>query len=87
MKRSHSYLLASLLLAVFLIASIQIAFASSPARVSSKLIPEDIPEPPANLTFGGKDMKTLYVTARTSLYTAPMETTGHRFGVAKANAE
>jgi gluconolactonase len=47
----------------------------------------ELPEPPANLTFGGKDMKTLYVTARTSLYTAPMETTGHRFGVGKAAAE
>lgn len=43
----------------------------------------EFPEPPANLTFGGKDMKTLYVTARTSLYTAPMEATGHRFGSAK----
>jgi gluconolactonase len=37
------------------------------------------PESPANVTFGGKDMKTLYVTARTSLYTAPMNITGHRF--------
>ncbi len=38
-----------------------------------------IPEPPANVTFGGADLKTLYVTARTSLYTAPMEAKGHRF--------
>lgn len=37
------------------------------------------PEGPANCTFGGKDMKTLYVTARTSLYTVRMEATGHRF--------
>jgi gluconolactonase len=37
------------------------------------------PERPANCTFGGKDMKTLYVTAQTSLYTAKMEATGHRF--------
>jgi gluconolactonase len=37
------------------------------------------PEGPSNCTFGGKDMKTLYVTARTSLYTARMEATGHRF--------
>jgi hypothetical protein len=29
-----------------------------------------IPESPANCTFGGKDMKTLFVTARTSLYAA-----------------
>ncbi|MGH7168712.1 MAG: SMP-30/gluconolactonase/LRE family protein [Gemmataceae bacterium] len=38
-----------------------------------------LPEQPANVTFGGKDLKTLYVTARTSLYTVPMEATGHRF--------
>jgi gluconolactonase len=37
------------------------------------------PEQPANVTFGGPDLKTLYVTARTSLYTVPMEATGHRF--------
>ena len=28
----------------------------------------DFPETPANLTFGGADLKTLYVTARTSVY-------------------
>jgi gluconolactonase len=38
------------------------------------------PEAPSNCTFGGPDLKTLYVTARTSLYTARMEATGHRFG-------
>jgi len=38
------------------------------------------PEQPSNATFGGADMKTLYVTARTSVYTAQMEVTGHRFG-------
>jgi gluconolactonase len=37
------------------------------------------PEAPANCTFGGKDRKTLFVTARTSLYTLPMEGVGHRF--------
>jgi gluconolactonase len=37
------------------------------------------PEGPANCTFGGKDMKTLFVTARTSLYAVRMEATGHRF--------
>jgi gluconolactonase len=35
-----------------------------------------IPEQPSNVTFGGKDMKTLYVTARTSLYAIPMEQAG-----------
>jgi gluconolactonase len=37
------------------------------------------PEQPANVKFGGKDMKTLYVTARTSLYAVPMEAVGHVF--------
>jgi gluconolactonase len=40
-----------------------------------------LPEQPANVTFGGKDFKTLYVTARTSLYTVPMEVKGHRFAL------
>jgi gluconolactonase len=38
-----------------------------------------LPEMPANVKFGGADFKTLYVTARKSLYTVPMETTGHLF--------
>ncbi len=38
-----------------------------------------VPEGPANVKFGGKDFKTLYVTARTSLYTIPMEVAGHQF--------
>lgn len=38
-----------------------------------------LPEQPANVCFGGPDMKTLYVTARTSVYTIPMNVTGHRF--------
>ncbi|HJZ58617.1 MAG TPA: SMP-30/gluconolactonase/LRE family protein [Gemmataceae bacterium] len=37
------------------------------------------PEQPSNATFGGKDMKTLYVTARSSVYTCPMEVAGHRY--------
>jgi gluconolactonase len=41
------------------------------------------PEQPANVTFGGPDRKTLYVTARTSLYTAPMHATGHVFPAGK----
>ncbi len=38
------------------------------------------PEAPANVDFGGRDFKTLIVTARTSVYSVPMEATGHRFG-------
>lgn len=37
------------------------------------------PEQPANCTFGGKERKTLFVTARSSLYSAEMEATGHSF--------
>ena len=43
-----------------------------------------LPEQPANVTFAGPDGKTLYVTARTSLYTVPMSIRGHVFpGAAK----
>lgn len=38
------------------------------------------PEQPSNATFGGPDLKTLYVTARKSIYTAQMEVRGHQFG-------
>lgn len=32
----------------------------------------DVPEQPSNVCFGGKDRKTLFITARTSLYSIPM---------------
>ena len=35
-----------------------------------------VPETPANLTFGGEDGKTLFITARTSLYALKMNVTG-----------
>jgi len=35
-----------------------------------------IPETPANVTFGGKDKKTLFITARTSLYSVRMQIRG-----------
>lgn len=38
-----------------------------------------VPEHPANATFGGSDLSTLYVTARTGLYSFPMSSHGHRF--------
>jgi hypothetical protein len=37
----------------------------------------EVPEQPSNCTFGGADGKTLYVTARTSLYSFPMLVKGH----------
>ncbi len=39
----------------------------------------DVPEQPANVDFGGPELRTLYVTARSSLYTIPTEARGHRF--------
>jgi gluconolactonase len=39
-----------------------------------------VPEVPANVTFGGARLDTLYITARTSLYSARMEARGHAFG-------
>jgi len=35
-----------------------------------------VPETPANLCFGGADGKTLFITARTSLYSIPLLVTG-----------
>src|SRR6056297_198540 len=36
----------------------------------------EFPEQPANVTFGGPDHKTMYVTARTGLYSVPMPIAG-----------
>lgn len=39
----------------------------------------EIPEHPANVTFGGPENKTLYITARTGLYKCEMSVAGHQF--------
>lgn len=39
----------------------------------------DVPEKPANVTFGGKDNSSLFITARTSLYRVDTQAQGHRF--------
>ena len=39
----------------------------------------EFPEQPANVTFGGADSKTLFVTAQTSVYVAKMAVAGHQF--------
>lgn len=36
----------------------------------------ELPESPSNLCFGGKDRKTLFITARTSVYTIRMKVRG-----------
>jgi gluconolactonase len=41
-----------------------------------KLETIDVPEGPANVTFGGDDYKTLFITARTSLYSIRMKHAG-----------
>ncbi len=38
-----------------------------------------VPEPPANCTFGGSDNKTLFITARTSVYRIELKVAGVRF--------
>lgn len=38
----------------------------------------DVPEGPANVCFGGKDYRTLFITARTSLYSVQMNVAGAR---------
>ncbi len=39
----------------------------------------EVPEKPANVTFGGKDNASLFITARTSLYRIDTKAKGHRF--------
>lgn len=41
-----------------------------------------VPEQPANCTFGGSDSKTLYITARTSLYSLKMNVAGQALAAA-----
>jgi gluconolactonase len=43
----------------------------------------EVPEQPSNCTFGGPNGKTLYVTARTSLYSFPMLVKGHWYAQSK----
>ena len=45
-------------------------------RNGEKIEEIKVPEGPANVTFGGKDDKTLYITARTSLYAIRMRVKG-----------
>jgi cyanophycinase len=39
-----------------------------------------VAESPSNADFGGKDLRTLYITARTSVYAVATDAQGHRFG-------
>jgi gluconolactonase len=40
-----------------------------------------VPEGPANVTFGGRNNQTLFITARTSLYSIPTEVRGARTAI------
>jgi len=45
-------------------------------RKGEKLQEIQVPEGPSNVTFGGTDDKTLFITARTSFYAIPMQVKG-----------
>jgi gluconolactonase len=45
----------------------------------------DVPERPSNVTFGGKDRMTLFITARKSLYSVRMRVRGVKLGAAVAS--
>jgi gluconolactonase len=47
-------------------------------RRGEKVAEIQVPEGPANLTFGGPNGQTLFITARTSLYSIPTEARGAR---------
>jgi gluconolactonase len=44
-----------------------------------------LPEDPSNCVFGGKDLKTLYVTAQSSVYSVAIGAAGHRFAGPRAD--
>jgi len=46
------------------------------SRTGEKVMEIQVPEGPANVTFGGKDNQTLFITARTSLYAVEMQVKG-----------
>src|SRR6185312_11948827 len=44
-----------------------------------------LPEEPSNCVFGGKDLKTLFVTAQSSVYSVAVGAVGHRFAGPRAD--
>jgi gluconolactonase len=45
-------------------------------KTGRKIATIEVPEQPANVCFGGTDRKTLFITARTGLYSVRMRTKG-----------
>ncbi len=45
-------------------------------KTGKKMATIDVPEGTTNVCFGGKDMKTLFITAGTGLYSIPMKVKG-----------
>jgi len=45
-------------------------------KVGRRIATIEVPERPANVCFGGKDRRTLFITARTGLYSVRMRTRG-----------
>jgi gluconolactonase len=46
------------------------------SRSGEKVTEIQVPEGPANVTFGGQDNQTLFITARTSLYAVELQVKG-----------
>jgi gluconolactonase len=59
---------------VYTTAKTGITILSSEGEIVSTI---DVPEQPANVCFGGADGRTLFITARTSLYAVDMNVAGH----------
>jgi gluconolactonase len=45
-------------------------------KTGKKIAQLKVPEGPANVCFGGKDNKTLFITARTGFYSVPCRVAG-----------
>ena len=57
---------------VYLTTSVVAVYSSKGQKIDTI----EVPERPANVTFGGKDRNTLFITARTSLYSVKMRVKG-----------
>jgi gluconolactonase len=56
-------------------------------RTGEKVAEIQVPEGPANVTFGGPGNQTLFITARTSLYSVKMQVKGARTSIQKGDTQ